>query len=74
MNERRPVGIVIYALTGIFLGGCSLAISVFYVVFKSCFVVLLEARAFSIYVTFLIYLVLGSCFLISSLALLRKKP
>lgn len=73
MKQQRPIGITIFALIGILYGICLLFLSVMYFVFKSVFAVFGEVSSYAYYIVSFICFVLGSCFLVSSLALLKKR-
>ena len=73
MRQHRPIGITVFALIGTSCGICLLFLSIVYLIFKSCFVVFHGVYPYSVYITCFIFFALGSCFLISSLALLKRK-
>ena len=73
MKQRRPVGMIIFASIGSLYGLFLLFLGVFYIIFKTCFVVFYAVYPYKVYLTSFIYFVFGLVFLIPGLALLRRK-
>jgi len=73
MKQRRPIGITIFVLIGFLYAVVLLFLGIVFIIGKSLFVVMHEVSPCRVYIHSFILFVLGSCFLIFSIALLKKR-